>query len=466
MSDGSDERWTLEHCQWRQNSSCSERRRLVLKVRHKKDRAQAIIVLSIEPSLLYLIGEPEDPDVVWEKLANQFQKSTWANKLELRRKHFSLCLKDGESVQKHIKALTEIFNGLSVIGDPVAEEDRVVHLLASVPDSYNMLVTALEANEDVPKMEIVTERLLDEERRLRERAELGAGSSGEKAMTRKQLAKGKGPKCHYCGKFGHIRRNCKEWARKKSDSSQKETKTVKLKVNRAEVRQRDSSSSDSDSIGFMVNHVMSASSTGHLNDWIVDSGATCHMCNDDKLFVELCSLEQPLEVTLGDGYVVEATGRGTVALKVTSMDGQASRCKLHEVLYVPDLSYNLISVSRIAKAGKMIEFSETGCQILDPNRKLIAVATRVESLYYLNCQTHHQANAAKDRSPETKEDIWHRRYGHLGLQNLKKLAKEELVEGFDYNISREISFCESCVEGTAEGSFQSTEASGLTSHSD
>jgi len=31
-------------------------------------------LLSIEPSLLYLIGEPEDPTVVWEKLMNQFQK--------------------------------------------------------------------------------------------------------------------------------------------------------------------------------------------------------------------------------------------------------------------------------------------------------------------------------------------------------------------------------------------------------
>ena len=54
---------------------------------------------------------------------------------------------------------------LSVIGDPSTEEDRVVHLLASLPDSYNVLVTALEANADVPNMEVVTERLLHEERK-------------------------------------------------------------------------------------------------------------------------------------------------------------------------------------------------------------------------------------------------------------------------------------------------------------
>ncbi len=46
---------------------------------------------------------------------------------------------------------------LSVVGDRIEEEDRVVHLLASLPDSFNMLVTAFEACEDVTKMEVVTE---------------------------------------------------------------------------------------------------------------------------------------------------------------------------------------------------------------------------------------------------------------------------------------------------------------------
>ena len=63
----------------------------------RRDRALAIIVLSVEPSLLYLVGDPEDPAAVWGKLANQFQKRTWANKLELWRNLFSLRLKNGES---------------------------------------------------------------------------------------------------------------------------------------------------------------------------------------------------------------------------------------------------------------------------------------------------------------------------------------------------------------------------------
>ena len=37
----------------------------------QKDRALATIVLSVDPSLLYLVGDPEDPVVVWKKLGDQ-----------------------------------------------------------------------------------------------------------------------------------------------------------------------------------------------------------------------------------------------------------------------------------------------------------------------------------------------------------------------------------------------------------
>ena len=64
---------------------------------------------------------------------------------------------------------------LAVIGDPVKEEDHVVYLLASLSESYSMLGTALEANPDVPQMEVVTECLLHEERKQKDKE--GSGSS-------------------------------------------------------------------------------------------------------------------------------------------------------------------------------------------------------------------------------------------------------------------------------------------------
>ena len=93
----------------------------------RRDRTLAIIVLSVEYSPLYLVGDPEDPATVRGKLENQFQKRTWAKKQELRCIRFALQLKNSESMQEHVKAVTEILDDLSLIEDPISKQDRVVH---------------------------------------------------------------------------------------------------------------------------------------------------------------------------------------------------------------------------------------------------------------------------------------------------------------------------------------------------
>ena len=87
-----------------------------------RNRALATIILVVDPALLYLIGDPEGPVVVWKKLQDQFQKKAWANKLALCRKLHALQLKEGESVQDHIKAMTELFNEMAIVGDAIDEE--------------------------------------------------------------------------------------------------------------------------------------------------------------------------------------------------------------------------------------------------------------------------------------------------------------------------------------------------------
>ena len=176
----------------------------------RRDRALATIVLCIDPSLLYLIGDgdPVDPVNVWKKLGDQFQKKSWANKLQLRKRLHTLGLKDGGSVQTHIKEMTEIFSELSIIGDKISDEDRVVYLLASLPDSFTTLVTALEASTDVHSMEVVTERLLYEEKKLIDWATMGVKMEAGAMSVKHHRAKSRGPKCYGCQNYGHIQRNC------------------------------------------------------------------------------------------------------------------------------------------------------------------------------------------------------------------------------------------------------------------
>ena len=58
-----------------EESPDSEDRNQYSKFVPRRDKALATIVLSVDPLLLYLIGDPEDPVAVWKKLSDQFQKN-------------------------------------------------------------------------------------------------------------------------------------------------------------------------------------------------------------------------------------------------------------------------------------------------------------------------------------------------------------------------------------------------------
>ena len=75
--------------------------------------------------------------------------------------------------------------------------------------------------------------------------------------------------------------------------------------------------------------------------------------------------------------------------------------------------------------------------------------------YYLeHCRKGESINATE----KSNEMLWHRRYGHVGEHNFKDLANGKLVEKFDYDSSRDLGFCESCIGGKQHRSpFNSSE---------
>ncbi|KAF2350782.1 Zinc finger CCHC-type [Trinorchestia longiramus] len=115
-------------------------------------------------------------------------------------------LENGQNLQDHLKVCVELFEELAIIGDATEEEERVIILLSSLPDRFSTLVTALEAHEKIPAWEVVTERLLSEERR--QRGGPGTSDSSEKLLVSFKRNK-KLIKCFECGKEGHIKRQCR-----------------------------------------------------------------------------------------------------------------------------------------------------------------------------------------------------------------------------------------------------------------
>ena len=72
---------------------------------------------------------------------------------------------------------------------------------------------------------------------------------------------------------------------------------------------------------------------------------------------------------------------------------------------------------------------------------------REGSLYYLDHNNRiHQAYVGSD-CKRSKETMWHRRFGHLGAQGMRELAKSKMVKGLDFEMREDFSFCEPCVQG-------------------
>ena len=66
-------------------------------------------------------------------------------------------------------------------------------------------------------------------------------------------------------------------------------------------------------------------------------------------------------MALGDGHSLTATGRWKVVLEVTLPNGDSKSYTLHDVLYAPKLTFNLISVTKASQRGKVAKFTKPVC---------------------------------------------------------------------------------------------------------
>jgi hypothetical protein len=119
--------------------------------------------------------------------------------------------------------------------------------------------------------------------------------------------------------------------------------------------------------------------TTHTNTWYIDSGASRHMTGVREHLTDLTKMGN-VEVVLGDDREVKVVGSGTVSFQRESLPPLT----LAEVLYVPSLKQNLVSVSTIEEKGYEVLFHD-GQVLLFPKESSITsakvIGTRHERLY-------------------------------------------------------------------------------------
>ena len=122
---------------------------------------------------------------------------------------------EGDDVLEHFNRLKTLAEQLDAVGAPVSENEVVITLLASLSESHQLLITALESRADSVSWEVVMSQLLHEDMNHRRKV----AESKKPRMVKTNLfmsrdtknkprpAKKTGP-CHNCGNRGHWIAKC------------------------------------------------------------------------------------------------------------------------------------------------------------------------------------------------------------------------------------------------------------------
>ncbi len=104
----------------------------------------------------------------------------------------------------------------------------------------------------------------------------------------------------------------------------------------------------------------------------MDSKASNHMTNHEEWFKDTRDLKTPRFVKTSDDIAHPITQIGKVALSM--QDGQTKYLK--DVLHVPTITKNLISVDQMMEQGLHVTFNPNGCFVKDMKNQCKLIAKR------------------------------------------------------------------------------------------
>ncbi|KAG7340238.1 reverse transcriptase RNA-dependent DNA polymerase [Nitzschia inconspicua] len=202
-------------------------------------------------------------------------------------------------------------------------------------------------------------------------------------------------------------------------------------------------------------HALVTETLSLIHEWLIDSGCSIHMTPHIEDFIgEMENCHTMVEVA--NGGLLEVHLRGTVKMLIVDKDNPENRATvlLKNVLYVPQLSRRLFSVSEWNQCGGQITFMPDKCriQILDTND--VPIHTIDIDPIYAAEEVNHEAvlTVSKPTAPCRKQiveqNLLHRRLGHRAISTLL-LANEDNVWADVRMTTDNDHFCETCKITTA-----------------
>ena len=343
--------------------------------------AFTIITLNVRDSKITHIQDCGTAQEAWEALRIVHQGIGASGKMVLIQRLWALRMVEGEDMAEHLNRFRELANqvqSLSSNSKGMEESELVTLLSLSLPESYEPVIMALQSRTDDLTFDMFAGRLLQEAARRQvaqvRQPDQAHSNSSSAAFTAKYAMRGRNTggrngmrrggrrtgggfgtqreertggeggatgspkprgKCFYCQKEGHWKRDC---YKRKSE----EGKNIRSPM-------------EGNDTGLAFTAKGNELSGKESVAWIVDSGASQHLSSTRKLFIEgTYEAITPKGIEIADRSRIQAVGRGDIRI---------GELHLSNVLFVPQLGGNLLSVARAIDSGYNIQFTSAKCTI-------------------------------------------------------------------------------------------------------
>ncbi|GAA0186456.1 hypothetical protein LIER_33744 [Lithospermum erythrorhizon] len=160
--------------------------------------------------------------------------------------------------------------------------------------------------------------------------------------------------------------------------------------------------------------------------WIIDSGASTHMCNNLSRFSVWHKLKQGVSMNLSDNTTKEIEYAANINLH--------GNIVLKNYLFVPSFKYNLLSINKASETNGDVESSKI-LPIAKADKRLYVLSEESFECSFIqgfvsNCIQNSSVFSCNVSTGTTDAKLWHSRLGHVSSEVLKKLFKD-----LDFNFS-------------------------------
>jgi len=120
---------------------------------------------------------------------------------------------DNESMETHLSQFDDLLRQVRPSGGKLDDDLIACMLLLTLPDSFNMVITAIETlSSDKITLEFVKSRLLDEEIKRNSKSDCSTGKDNSSVKAAFGTSTNRFSfKCSFCHKLGYKKQDCWKW---------------------------------------------------------------------------------------------------------------------------------------------------------------------------------------------------------------------------------------------------------------